>query len=59
MRGDPSRLQQVVWNLLTNAIKFTPKGGKIQVVLERVGSHVELSVAGRVKASTLSSFHIF
>jgi PAS domain S-box-containing protein len=43
--GDFNRLQQVVWNLLSNAIKFTPAGGKIQVVLERVNSHLELSVA--------------
>lgn len=42
--GDPSRLQQVIWNLLSNAIKFTPKGGRVQVVLERVNSHVEISV---------------
>jgi signal transduction histidine kinase/ActR/RegA family two-component response regulator len=43
--GDPSRLQQVVWNLLSNAIKFTPKEGKVQVLLERVNSHIEISVA--------------
>jgi len=43
--GDPGRLQQVMWNLLSNAIKFTPKGGTVQIVLERVNSHIEISVA--------------
>jgi len=42
--GDPNRLQQVFWNLLSNSIKFTPKHGRIQILLQRVNSHVEVSV---------------
>ena len=43
--GDPDRLQQVFWNLLSNAVKFTPKGGRIQLRLERINSHVEITVS--------------
>jgi len=43
--GDPDRLQQILWNLLSNAVKFTNRGGKVQVRLERVNSHVEVTVS--------------
>ena len=44
INGDPGRLQQIFWNLLTNAIKFTPKSGRIEVMLRAYESRVELSI---------------
>jgi signal transduction histidine kinase/ActR/RegA family two-component response regulator len=43
--GDPSRLQQVIWNLLTNAVRFTPEKGRIEIGLERAGAVAQLTVA--------------
>ncbi len=43
--ADATRLQQVIWNILSNAVKFTPKGGKIQVNLGRDGSRARLQIA--------------
>jgi PAS domain S-box-containing protein len=45
IRADPTRLQQVFWNLLTNAVKFTPAGGRVAVALRGEGVNVEVAVS--------------
>jgi len=42
--GDPTRLQQIVWNLLSNAVRFTPQGGRIDVDVDRRGNDVVVTV---------------
>ena len=43
--GEPRRLQQIVWHLLSNAIKFTPRGGRAQVTIRSVGGYCDIEVA--------------
>ncbi|MFZ4878861.1 ATP-binding protein [Janthinobacterium sp. Mn2066] len=43
--GDPGRMQQVIWNLLSNALKFTPQGGQVTIAVRRDSSYLTISVA--------------
>jgi PAS domain S-box-containing protein len=45
MAGDPDRLRQVFWNLLSNAVKFAPKEGSVQIHLQRIDAHVEITIS--------------
>lgn len=43
--GDPSRIQQVIWNLLSNALKFTPQGGRVDIGVRREATRLAITVA--------------
>jgi PAS domain S-box-containing protein len=44
VKGDPDRLQQIVWNLLSNAVKFTPRGGRVEIRISAAAQHAVITV---------------
>jgi PAS domain S-box-containing protein len=58
--GDPNRLKQIVWNLLANAIKFTPEGGLVEIKLEHTASNARIIVSDTGSGISAESLpHIF
>jgi signal transduction histidine kinase len=56
VRADTTRLQQIFWNLLTNAVKFTGEGGWVAVSLRRIAGDVEIVVSDTGRGSRRNSF---
>ena len=48
IRGDSARLQQIIWNILTNSIKFSPEGSKVEVYINKIKEHGHSYVSIRI-----------
>ena len=60
VNGDPDRLQQVLWNLLANAIKFTPEGGRVDLFIQPSDDHIELRIVDTGQGISLDFLpHVF